>query len=103
MAARMTRAKKKIAGAGIPYRVPAGHELTERLDAVLTVVHLVFNAGHTAPSGDQLMRVDLASQAIRLGRLLVELMPDEREVLGLLALMLVNDARRSTRAGPPAS
>ncbi|MGI8664995.1 MAG: RNA polymerase sigma factor [Jatrophihabitans sp.] len=97
MAARVTRAKKKIAAARIPYRVPAGHELTERLDAVLTVLHLVFTAGHAAPSGDQLVRSDLVDRAIGLGRLLRVLMPDEREVGGLLALMLVTDARRATR------
>ncbi|MEO6703546.1 MAG: sigma-70 family RNA polymerase sigma factor [Jatrophihabitantaceae bacterium] len=103
MAARMTRAKKKIAGAAIPYRVPAGHELAERLDAVLTVVHLVFNAGYAAPSGDDLMRPELADQAIRLARLLIELMPDEREVYGLLALMLLTDARRATRTAADGS
>jgi RNA polymerase sigma-70 factor (ECF subfamily) len=97
MAARVTRAKKKISGARIPYRVPDSHELPERLDAVLTVVHLVFTAGHTAATGDALVRPDLVERAIELCRVLVELMPDEREVRGLLALMLVTDARRSTR------
>ncbi|MDQ2838004.1 MAG: RNA polymerase sigma factor [Actinomycetota bacterium] len=97
MAARVTRAKKKIAAARIPYRVPAEHELTERLDAVLTVLHLVFTAGHTAPSGDLLVRPELVERAIGLARLLLALMPDEREVGGLLALMLVTDARRSSR------
>jgi RNA polymerase sigma-70 factor, ECF subfamily len=97
MAARVTRAKKKISGARIPYRVPDSHELPERLDAVLTAVHLVFTAGHTAPTGDALVRPDLVDRAIELCRVLVELMPDEREVRGLLALMLVTDARRITR------
>ncbi len=97
MAARVTRAKKKIAAARIPYRVPAENELTERLDAVLSVLHLVFTAGHTAPSGDRLVRPELVERAIELTRLLAALMPDEREVRGLLALMLVTDGRRATR------
>jgi RNA polymerase sigma-70 factor (ECF subfamily) len=97
MAARVTRAKKKIATARIPYRVPAAHELPERLDAVLTVVHLVFTTGHTAPSGEALVRDELVRRAIELASLLTELMPDEREAQGLLALMLVTDARRATR------
>jgi len=98
MAARVTRAKKKIAAARIPYRVPAPEELADRLDAVLTVIHLVFSTGHAAPSGDLLVRPDLVDRAIRLTRLLVELMPDEREAQGLLALMLAIDARRASRA-----
>ncbi len=97
MAARVTRAKKKISGARIPYRVPDSHELPERLDAVLTVVHLVFTAGHTAPTGDALVRPDLVDRAIELCRVLADLMPDEREVRGLLALMLLTDVRRATR------
>lgn len=97
MAARVTRAKKKISGARIPYRVPDAHELPERLDAVLTAVHLVFTAGHTAPTGDALVRPDLVDRAIELCRVLADLMPDEREVRGLLALMLLTDARRATR------
>jgi RNA polymerase sigma-70 factor, ECF subfamily len=97
MAARVTRAKKKISGARIPYRVPDSHELPERLDAVLTAVHLVFTAGHTAPTGDTLVRPDLADRAIELCKVLVDLMPDEREVRGLLALILLTDARRMTR------
>jgi len=97
MAARVTRAKKKISGARIPYRVPETHELPERLDTVLTAVHLVFTAGHTAPTGDILVRPDLVDRAIELCRVLAELMPDEREVRGLLALMLITDARRTTR------
>ena len=100
MAARVTRAKKKIAGARIPYRVPGSAELADRLDAVLTVIHLVFSTGHAAPSGDLLVRPDLVERAIGLARLLVELMPDEREARGLLALMLVIDARRASRADP---
>jgi len=98
LAARLTRAKKKIAAAHIPYRVPAAAELADRLDAVLTVLHLVFSAGHAAPSGEQLMRPELVERAIDLTRLLSTLMPDEREVRGLLALMLVTDARRDTRS-----
>ena len=97
MAARVTRAKKKITAAGIPYRVPGTAELPERLDAVLTVVHLVFTTGHTAPSGDLLVRSDLVDRALELGRLLRALMPDEPEVRGLLALMLLTDSRRTTR------
>lgn len=97
MAARVTRAKKKISGARIPYRVPDAHELPERLDAVLTAVHLVFTAGHTAATGDMLVRPDLVVRAIELCRVLADLMPDEREVRGLLALMSITDARRATR------
>ena len=97
MAARVTRAKKKISGARIPYRVPEAHELPDRLDAVLTAVHLVFTAGHTAPTGDALVRPDLVDRAIELCRVLADLMPDEREVRGLLALMVITDARRATR------
>lgn len=97
MAARVTRAKKKISGARIPFRVPDSHELPERLDAVLTAVHLVFTSGHTAATGDALVRPDLVDRAIELCRVLADLMPDEREVRGLLALMLLTDARRATR------
>ena len=97
MAARVTRAKKKIAGARIPYRVPEAAELPERLDAVLTVVHLLFTAGHTAPAGGELVRAELVERAVALGRMLTMLMPDEREALGLLALMLITDARRDSR------
>jgi RNA polymerase sigma-70 factor (ECF subfamily) len=97
MAARLTRAKKKISAARIPYRVPETHELPDRLDAVLTVIHLLYTTGHTAPSGEQLVRGDLVGRALDLARMLRELMPDEREVRGLLALLLVTDARRSTR------
>ena len=97
MAARVTRAKKKIAAAHIPYRVPGAAELPERLDAVLTVLHLVFTTGHTAPTGADLVRRDLVDRAVQLGRVLAHLMPDEPEVRGLLALMLLTDARRGTR------
>ena len=97
MAARVTRAKKKIAGARIPYRVPAAAELPDRLDAVLTVVHLLFTAGHTAALGSELVRDELVDRALGLGRLLTVLMPDEREAQGLLALMLITDARRDAR------
>jgi RNA polymerase sigma-70 factor (ECF subfamily) len=97
MAARVTRAKKKISAARIAYRVPETAELPDRLDAVLTVVHLVFTTGHTAPDGPDLVRTDLVDRAIALARMLRKLMPDEREVAGLLALMLITDARRATR------
>jgi RNA polymerase sigma-70 factor, ECF subfamily len=99
MAARVTRAKKKIAAARIPYRVPGPAELPDRLDAVLTVVHLLYTTGHTAPAGPDLVRADLVERALGLARMLRELMPDEREVRGLLALLLLTDARRATRAG----
>jgi RNA polymerase sigma-70 factor (ECF subfamily) len=99
MAARITRAKHKIAAARIPYRVPPAHELPDRLDAVLTVVHLLYTTGHTAPRGDALVRADLVERALDLGRMLHALMPDEREVRGLLALLLLTDARRATRTG----
>jgi len=97
LAARLTRAKKKIAAARIPYRVPEAAELPDRLDAVLTVVHLVFTTGHTAPTGDSVVRVDLVERSLELARMLHRLMPDEREVRGLLALLLLGEARRPTR------
>ncbi|MFG2041013.1 RNA polymerase sigma factor [Dactylosporangium sp. NPDC048998] len=97
MAARLTRAKKKISVARIPYRIPEAAELPDRLRAVLGVIHLLFTTGHTAPSGASLVRTDLTDQALHLARMLRELMPDEREVWGLLALLLVTDARRGTR------
>jgi RNA polymerase sigma-70 factor (ECF subfamily) len=100
MAARVTRAKKKIAATHIAYRVPEAAELPDRLDAVLTVVHLVFTTGHTAPSGDNVVRHDLVGRALDLARMLRVLMPDEREVLGLLALLVITDARRATRTAP---
>jgi RNA polymerase sigma-70 factor (ECF subfamily) len=98
MAARVTRAKKKISAAHIAYRVPEEAELPDRLDAVLTVVHLLYTTGHTAPAGGNLVRGDLVERAIALARMLHALMPDEREVRGLLALLLLTDARRATRA-----
>jgi RNA polymerase sigma-70 factor (ECF subfamily) len=97
MAARITRAKKKITLARIPYRVPPAHELPDRLDAVLTVTHLLYTTGHTAPAGDQLVRADLVERSLDLARMLSTLMPDDREVRGLLALLLLTDARRATR------
>jgi len=97
MAARITRAKKKIAGAGIPYRVPTAEELPERIEAVLAVVHLVFTTGHAAPSGERLRRGDLVERALDLARLLRALLPGDADVAGLLALMLLTDARRATR------
>jgi len=100
MAARVTRAKKKISAARIPYRVPGAAELPDRLDAVLTVVHLLYTTGHTAPAGADLVRADLVDRALGLARLLRELMPDEREAAGLLALLLLTDARRAARAAP---
>jgi RNA polymerase sigma-70 factor (ECF subfamily) len=100
MAARMTRAKKKISAARIPFRLPGAAELPDRLRAVLGVIHLLFTAGHTVPSGASLVRGDLVDQSLRLARMLRELMPDEREVRGLLGLLLVTDARRATRVDP---
>ncbi|MEO6471943.1 MAG: sigma-70 family RNA polymerase sigma factor [Aeromicrobium sp.] len=97
MAQRITRAKAKIKGAHIPYRVPEHDDLTERLSAVLAVVYLVFNEGYLAGAGDDPIRSDLTAEAIRLGRILRLLLPDEGEVAGLLALMLLSDARHSTR------
>jgi RNA polymerase sigma-70 factor (ECF subfamily) len=91
------RAKRKIAAARIPYRVPPPHLLPERLSGVLAVVYLIFNEGYSAASGDRLVRGELCAEAIRLGRLLVNLMPDDAEALGLLALMLLQDARRGAR------
>jgi RNA polymerase sigma-70 factor (ECF subfamily) len=99
MAARLTRAKKKIASARIPYRVPPAAELPARVDAVLTVVHLLFTTGHTAASGSALQRPDLVERALDLARLLRLLLPTDRDVAGLLALILLTDARRETRVG----
>jgi RNA polymerase sigma-70 factor (ECF subfamily) len=97
MGKRIVRGKRKIADARIPYRVPPDHELPERLAGVLATVYLIFNEGYAAASGERLTRGELCSEAIRLGRLLTRLMPDDAEVLGLLALMLLHDARRDAR------
>ncbi|MEV6510534.1 RNA polymerase sigma factor [Streptomyces sp. NPDC051642] len=97
MAQRLVRAKKKIRNAGIPYRVPPAHLLPERTTGVLGVVYLLFNEGYAATSGAELVRTNLCAEAIRLARVLSRLMPDEPEVLGLLALLLLHDARRGTR------
>jgi RNA polymerase sigma-70 factor (ECF subfamily) len=100
MAARITRAKKKIATAGIPYRVPGADELPARLTAVAEVVHLLFTTGHTAPAGAALVRRDLVERALDLARMLHELVPASADVTGLLALLLLTDARRETRTAP---
>ncbi|WP_457945955.1 RNA polymerase sigma factor [Pseudarthrobacter sp. alpha12b] len=97
MAARITRAKKKIAAAQIPYRVPAASELHERVDGVLSVVYLVYTTGHTAPSGADLMRRDLAGRGLELARMLRVLLPGDRDVAGLLALVLLTEARMDAR------
>jgi RNA polymerase sigma-70 factor, ECF subfamily len=103
LAQRLVRAKRKIRDAAIPYRVPPDDLLPERLDGVLRVLYLVFNEGYAASSGDSLIRRELCGEAIRLARVLAALMPDEPEALGLLALMLLHDARREARVGPDGS
>jgi RNA polymerase sigma-70 factor (ECF subfamily) len=103
LAQRLVRAKKKIRDAGIPYRVPPAELLPERLDGVLRVLYLVFNEGYAASSGDALIRRELSAEAIRLARVVVLMLPDEPEAAGLLALMLLHDARSEARAGADGS
>ena len=103
MAARLTRAKKKIAVARIPYRVPERPELRGRIDAVLLVIHLLFTTGHTSPVGENLSQIDLVERALDLARMLHLLLPDDAEVASLLALILLTDSRRSAASAPAGS
>ena len=100
LAQRISRAKQSIEASQIPFSLPDAHERTERLDSVMHVLYLIFNEGYTASEGDALQRTDLSAEAVRLTRLLQSLLPDEAEVMGLLALMLLTDARRDARTGP---